>query len=471
MKKNLEEEIIRCDKAREAFYSDFERRKRLDRKYVREGDIPLTEEEIKEIDEFWGKYSFAYPEIDYESFRTFKNRYGKFDVRHCPGNVKNFFHSYDPDYVKFQNKAMQDWMFPDMNQPEIVLRRMKGAVMDSEMNIITQEAGEQIILDYMNKHNNGVVFKRTPGHGGKDVFVLDYKDASREKIIRKLKLMRKEDFVVQALVKQSSFLAQLNEPSVNTIRISTWLDEEKCVPLAALIRVGQGNVRTDNWHTGGALIGVDIETGKLNSEALLNDLSRSPILANGFDLSKEELYVPNFEKIVKAVTKSHPRMPYIKVLSWDMTLDENNEPTMIECNFRGETQIHEMVGGPFYGDYLQGMLDRYLLKEFYLEFAEKNFLGWEYHDHVKIMEYIGDEKVVVIPSRLRGKPVRSIDRKAFRRTDVEEVVAKQSVIKSSKSAFKGKKVTKKTKGNSKKKPVKLTFTQRLKRKLKKCLNK
>lgn len=63
------------------FYESVKNSRRIDNSFAVDGDIPLTEEEKREIDKFWGKYKFAYPEIDYKSFQTFKNRYGKFDVR------------------------------------------------------------------------------------------------------------------------------------------------------------------------------------------------------------------------------------------------------------------------------------------------------------------------------------------------------------------------------------------------------
>ena len=94
MKKNADQLMKRCEEQRARFYASFDRNegKILDDRFALPDDAPLTEDEIKAIDAYWGKYSFAYPKIDYKSFQTYKNRYGKLDVRHCPGNVEyNFF--------------------------------------------------------------------------------------------------------------------------------------------------------------------------------------------------------------------------------------------------------------------------------------------------------------------------------------------------------------------------------------------
>ena len=74
-----------------SFYKSVDESRRIDNSFALEDDEPLTDEEKKEIDEFWGKYKFAYPNIDYKSFQTFKNRFGKFDVRHCPGAIRTHY--------------------------------------------------------------------------------------------------------------------------------------------------------------------------------------------------------------------------------------------------------------------------------------------------------------------------------------------------------------------------------------------
>ena len=68
--------------------------------------------------------------------------------------------------------------------------------------------------------------------------------------------------------------------------------------LAALIRAGSGDSLVDNWCSGGSIIGVDKETGKLNSWALSNDRTRISTLSNGLRLDENELYIPNYERVI-----------------------------------------------------------------------------------------------------------------------------------------------------------------------------
>ena len=88
MEKDAKELIEFYENETVAFYKKLNGNRRLDNSFSKSDDIPLTEEEIFAIDAYWGKYKFAYPNIDYASFQAFKNRCGKFDVRHCPGAIR-----------------------------------------------------------------------------------------------------------------------------------------------------------------------------------------------------------------------------------------------------------------------------------------------------------------------------------------------------------------------------------------------
>ena len=143
----------RCEEQRARFYASFDRNegKILDDRFALPDDAPLTEDEIKAIDAYWGKYSFAYPKIDYKSFQTYKNRYGKLDVRHCPGNVEyNFFFKRfekTPWAIPFQNKAMLPILYSNVYQPKTLVRRMNNILYNGDYQPITIAQAVEIILE------------------------------------------------------------------------------------------------------------------------------------------------------------------------------------------------------------------------------------------------------------------------------------------------------------------------------------
>ena len=119
----------------------------------------------------------------------------------------------------------------------------------------------------------------------------------------------------------------------------------------------------------------------------------------------------------------------------EQVLDENNEPTLIECNFGGMIQINEANTGPLFGEYFDELLDEYLIKRFSISFAEQNFICKEFCDHVTITEYIGDEEDVAIPETLRDKPVTLLEKNVFKGMNIPSVTVSKAVAERSVSAL------------------------------------
>lgn len=232
--------------------------------------------------------------------------------------------------------------------------------------------------------------------------------------------------VVQHVLKQSPFMDQFNPTSLNTIRVTTLLFKGKVIPLGALIRMGAPGSKLDNYTQGGAVLGVDVKTGICNKWAMTHDLQRVTTLPSGLVLDAEDLHIPNFDKIVEAVVRMHYLTPYNRLISWDMALDENNVPTMIENNFAGSLQLHEAVGGPLFGEYMEEILDRYLIKEFNVEFKTKDWVFKEYNDHIVAKKYRGKDSTAVIPAEVKGKPVTQVDKDAFKNCKPEVVTVKDN---------------------------------------------
>lgn len=421
------------------YYAEVMTNRRVDDSFARPDDEELTAEEIAAIDAYWGRYNFAYPEIDYKSFRTFKNRCGRFDVRHCPGAVRTAIFSrffLNPDYtVVFQNKGLMDYLYPDFQKPRTVYRRLNGWFFDEDFHPVTAEETAAGCCEHI-RTVGPLIIKTSGMGGGRGVTFLHEKDADPEYVLKLLT----EDYgtmgiVIQQVLEQSPFMAALNPTSVNTVRISTLLYKGKAIPVAALVRVGNVGSELDNWCAGGSLVGVDICTGRLNNWAMVNDRTRVTTLSSGLDLSAQKLTLPSFGLIKEQVSKAHYRMPYIKYISWDIALDRNDVPTFIECNHLGMIQIHEATTGPVFGELMDALCDEYLLEKFNIRFAAGDLICKEYHDRVEIEQYLGESDTVNIPERLRDKPVTRIEPKAFKGRHVTKVCASRSVIAHSQKAM------------------------------------
>lgn len=421
--------IEKLQKEEDAFRNKVITSVRIDREFAREDDIDLTEEEKQQIKEYWSKYSFAYPNIDYESFKTFKNRYGHMDVRHCPGSIRtSFFHKHfvNRSYsVAYQNKALLGRLFEGIAQPTTVVRRINGYYFDENYRHITEQEAINICSQWIQKGEELIV-KPNASSGGHNINFITHGDGETE-IKAIFSKMGISAFVAQVVLHQSAFMSQFNESSVNTIRINTLLHKGEAIPLSAIIRVGSSGVRVDNYCSGGSLIGINIETGMCNDWAMANDHSNHAVLPNGLDL-RDRQTIPNFDKVKELVIKAHWMIPYIKMISWDIALDENDMPLMIECNFAGMIQMNEAVSGPMFGPVMDELLDEYLIQKFFVKFATEDFICREYSDHVEIDEYIGLTPLTEIPEKLRDKKVTKIRATTFK-NKIEEVSARADSVK------------------------------------------
>lgn len=429
---NSKEMIAKLDAERDALYKKIDSLTKADRNFAAPGDEPLTMDEIDQIDAYWGKYKFAYPNIDLKSFETFKNRCGRFDVRHCPHAVSEiFFRPYFIEkkyFTPFRNKALMEFLYPDLPKPRTIARRMCGIYYDEQYQPIDKEQFIEICCAYV-EQNERMIVKPGGNYGGQGIVILDQANTTPAVIERITnKDMKNQAIVFQEVLKQSPFMDAFNASSVNTVRITTLLLHRKVTPLAALIRVGKAGSILDNWHSGGSLVGLDINSGRCNNWALGQGMRRMTVLPSGLDLEAQELIVPNFEKLREDVTRAHYRLPYMKLISWDIALDHENTPTFIECNFNGQRQLHEAVTGPLYGEFLDDLLEEYVLKNFFIRFATEDFVCKEYHDHVEIETYAGDDGLVVIPEKLRDKPVTEIGIKAFEGRTITNISAPPAMI-------------------------------------------
>lgn len=418
------------DSAREQFYKKVAKARRIDESFALPTDIPLTEDEKKQIDEYWGKYSFAYPEIDYKSFKTFKNRYGKFDVRHCPGAIRtmylNKFFIVDTYNMAYQNKGLLELFYPCVRMPVVVARRLNNMFFDKDFNFLSFEETINLFLE---KAHSGtqVIVKPSAIGGGRGIFFVD-ENSTYESVKRDIESIGPNAFVAQEVLEQGAFMSQFNPDAVNTIRVMSMIFKSQVHILAIMIRVGKPGNKVDNYSQGGSIFNVDTKTGECGKTALNYDRKRVEVLPSGFDLSNKDLVVPNFDKVITAVKQMHARNPYTGLIAWDIALDKEEMPVLIEANHAGMTQVHEALSGPLFGDLTDELLDYYLIKRFSIPFRVGDWSCEEFSDHVAIIRYNGNDKKVVIPNEIKGKKVTFVGSKAFKGKEVSGIMSTEDVI-------------------------------------------
>ena len=165
-----------------------------------------------------------------------------------------------------------------------------------------------------------------------------------------------KDYIIQLPLKQHPQLAALHKESINTIRVMSKLENGEVSILSTIIRMGVGDACVDNECSGGINCGVD-ESGHLSDVAYDGSGKVYHKHPQGFEFSKG--YIPSYDKILSVIKKQHKKLPYFGVISWDFTVDENEEPVMIELNLSWcGLNFHQLHHGPLFGNKTEEILNK-----------------------------------------------------------------------------------------------------------------
>lgn len=122
------------------------------------------------------------------------------------------------------------------------------------------KSGETIDKDsFFNKFGSRkIVVKPLKGWGGNHFYIFEADET--EKAFDYVKLINK-DVIIEEFLFQTGILHELNESSLNTVRIVTLMMEDKPMVYFAYLRVGKEGAIVDNLCAGGDEFSVDVDTG------------------------------------------------------------------------------------------------------------------------------------------------------------------------------------------------------------------
>ena len=226
------------------------------------------------------------------------------------------------------------------------MRCVNGRLLNEQFELIDQKTADAIMNEY-----EALVLKPTLfTHTGENVQL-----AHAPFRIAEIAARYGRYFTVQIPVKQHPGMALLNESSVNTVRISTVLFDTQAHALHAFVKAGQPGDFTDNG--GGAhRVFIGIENGRFRDFALDNNFNRMLTIPSGFAFAGQK--VPYFEEMCRTVEKAHAAVPHFGLAFWDVCVDVDSEPTIVEMNLRFPvTYVPQVCCGPFFGPYTDEILE------------------------------------------------------------------------------------------------------------------
>ena len=121
--------------------------------------------------------------------------------------------------------------------------------------------------------------------------------------------------------------------------------------------MGVNGNKLDNASQGGLFCGIN-EDGTLKKYAYNKKGDAVTVHPQGAVFS--DCRIPSFDKCKTLVIKLSNRFLRIaKLISWDLSIDEEGNPVLIEVNLcYGGTDIHQIANGPLYGDKTEEILDK-----------------------------------------------------------------------------------------------------------------
>lgn len=313
--------------------------------------LSLSTEEIELIKSKWHSIT---PRIKdgYRAFKIYKTIHG-FNVNYIPAcyyfpfitSVLN-----NPKYIaSLSHKGMMPISFDGITQPHIIVNSINGIILDDNQKVVHPKH----VIDILKQQSGKMIIKpSTETSSGKGVKVI-YPDVESKELETILNQYKK-DFVIQKFVDQSDFTKRYNPTSLQTIRVNTLLLNGKLTVECVVMRIGGLNSVVDNMGAGGFMVGVN-KDGSLKNVGYSLD-GKMYYQSNNTQLNGA--YIPNYDNIKILALKAHMRIPCCSLVGWDIALDKNNNPVLIEANLSNPSCFGvQLCGNPFFGDRTDEVID------------------------------------------------------------------------------------------------------------------
>ena len=306
--------------------------------------VGLSKKQLGEVDAYWSQFVKVRP----FSHAFYTEKTGVFSPLYLPDSI--YFFYIDQFYNSWEaaryldNKSFYPHMFNGMKMPKLIAFRKNGYWYCDDQHMISEQQVTELVMN----SQESFIKKATESLGGKGVFYFNPSKHTRENL-KKIVAGIDCDIVIQEGIRQSETLATLNPSSVNTLRLISLLRRDGHVKIySVIVRMGVGDSKVDNASSGGITCGI-LSSGQLKPVAY-NPLGvrfeEHPTTHIHFD----QIIIPQYQEICDRIEKLHLQIPHFRMVSWDVAIDEKNEPVLIEANLcDGELDFHQLNNGPLFG--------------------------------------------------------------------------------------------------------------------------
>lgn len=135
--------------------------------------------------------------------------------------------------------------------------------------------------------------------------------------------------------------------SLNTIRVVTISNPNKCEVFGAILRMGVGDNIIDNTHNGGVFASIDVNTGIIETDGLDSEGNYYAVHPNTGKQIKG-FTIPQWDKVIETCTEATKVLPNMIFAGWDAVVMDDGTVALVEGNhapdFDGGMQAPKKIG-------------------------------------------------------------------------------------------------------------------------------
>jgi len=289
----------------------------------------LTEQQRKEITDFYERLTGM--KVSLSDHEYLFSRTGVYSKEYMPRGL------YQTEvigranrmdcYNSYADKNLDEILLPNVKHPKSFLKNINGYYYSEGKPVSRDEAislcwniPEAIIKPSLSLEGMGVC----------KISVKDGKTDLDNLSIAELFDSYKRNFLIQEAVHQHPRMAALNPTSVNTMRIMTYRSGLEVLLVYAVIRIGRKDQVIDNQSAGGISAKIN-EDGTLAKYAF-GKAGDDMIEKTDTGVILEGYLLPSYDKAIETVKQLHYRLPLFDLIGWDISINEESEPVLIEWN-------------------------------------------------------------------------------------------------------------------------------------------